>query len=686
MFLFPDIPITTHSDDLLNRSPFARGFVQQVISIDPSSGFVVGVLGSWGSGKTSLLNLAREEFKLSDINVLDYNPWIFSGADQLVESFFLEISAQLKLMPSLKEIGELFESFGDVFSNIGWLPFVGSWIERLRLVFGSVGKVLKSKKGGVTAMREKISAALIKHNKPFVVILDDIDRLSTPEIRDIFKLVRITANFPNIIYILAFDRMRVEQALGEQGISGRDYLEKILQYTVDLPVIPDQVLERQINLALDEALDGLKNPGPFNAEEWPDIFLDIVRPLIRNIRDVRRYVLAVRSTVVTLDGQIALGDVFALEAVRLFLPDVFHRLYTLRDALTTQSRMFMLEDLKHHIDTLLDIDNAHREVVINMLRLLFPTAYRHVDSLTHVDDDFGKMHRERRVAQDTFFDLYFERVSNNGIRAINTAERALQLFSENERLDAFLRSQGKGELHDVFSSMETIVEHYPVELAQSVSVVLLNLLPDVMERELPGRFGIASNYYVCRIVSRFLQAISDVMERESAVRRILTKLTTLSAKLEVITLLRSKNQDLFQWLPEETACALDAEWRAEVRCKLQDAGADWTKEYVLLRVMLVAKKFAGAEEPDLVLPNTPEFTYALLQASRGESSSSMLHRRAVKRRPILIWDKLLELYGDKMILHERIKVLSASRPDDESGVIGLALSYVEGTPPEDMHS
>ncbi|MBM7331832.1 hypothetical protein JS562_54830 [Agrobacterium sp. S2] len=56
---------------------------------------------------------------------------------------------------------------------------------------------------------------------------DDIDRLTTGEIRDIFKLVRLTASFPNVVYILAFDRARVEQALGGEwsvrpGVSRED--------------------------------------------------------------------------------------------------------------------------------------------------------------------------------------------------------------------------------------------------------------------------------------------------------------------------------------------------------------------------------------------------------------------------------------------------------------------------------
>ncbi|TNJ37434.1 KAP family P-loop NTPase fold protein [Prosthecochloris vibrioformis] len=250
--LSTDHPISTPSDDLLNRSSAISSFVKQVLELDPSFGFVVGVLGLWGSGKTSFLNLARLDLEKSGVTVLDFNPWMFSGADHLVELFFAEISAQLKLK-EMKEVGELLESFSGLFSDMGWVPFVGPWAEGLRLVSENVGKVLQHKKGGVRELRDKVNGALSQLDKPIVIVLDDIDRLSTNEIREVFKLVRLTASFPNIIYVLAFDRLRVEQALQEQGISGRDYLEKILQVTVDLPVISYQVLTKQISAVLDEA-------------------------------------------------------------------------------------------------------------------------------------------------------------------------------------------------------------------------------------------------------------------------------------------------------------------------------------------------------------------------------------------------------------------------------------------------
>ena len=191
--------------------------------------------------------------------------------------------------------------------------------------------------------------------------MDDIDRLARNEIREVFKLVRLIARFPNIIYVLAFDRLMVEKALREPGISGRDYLEKILQLVVDLPAVSPDILQRQLLQAIDEALAGIDDPGPFYADAWPDIFMEVIRPLVRNMRDVRRFATTIRGTVRSLNGQIALTDVLALEAIRLFLPDVFAQLPFAVDALTTVSDSISRSDdhLKAAIDTLINANETH---------------------------------------------------------------------------------------------------------------------------------------------------------------------------------------------------------------------------------------------------------------------------------------------------------------------------------------
>ena len=79
-----DNPIKNPEDDVIGRVAIAREFAQNVLELDTSEGVVVGVLGPWGSGKTSFINLARNEFEKADVTIIDFNPWMFSGAEQLV--------------------------------------------------------------------------------------------------------------------------------------------------------------------------------------------------------------------------------------------------------------------------------------------------------------------------------------------------------------------------------------------------------------------------------------------------------------------------------------------------------------------------------------------------------------------------------------------------------------------------
>jgi len=144
-----DNPIRKPEDDALGRVKVARSFVEQVLSLDATEGVVVGVLGPWGSGKTSFVNLARTHLEELGVTTLDFNPWMFSGAEQLVESFFLEVSAQLRLHPPFADIGRRLEEYGETFSGMGWLPLVGSWIERFRAAIGVLAKLLQRRKEGV---------------------------------------------------------------------------------------------------------------------------------------------------------------------------------------------------------------------------------------------------------------------------------------------------------------------------------------------------------------------------------------------------------------------------------------------------------------------------------------------------------------------------------------------------------
>ena len=100
-----------------------------------------------------------------------------------------------------------------------------------------------------------------------------------------------------------------------------------------------------------------------------------MRPLIRNMRDVRRLAAAVQGTLGTLGTQVATADLIALEAIRVFLPDVFGRIRTSVGGLCTPSSGVWgagseSPEHKKEIERLLGAaeDDRERKVVDSMIR------------------------------------------------------------------------------------------------------------------------------------------------------------------------------------------------------------------------------------------------------------------------------------------------------------------------------
>jgi predicted KAP-like P-loop ATPase len=678
-----DNPITKSEEDALGRVKPASSFAKQVLRLDSSEGVVVGVLGPWGSGKTSFVNLSRVFLKESGVTVLEFNPWMFSGADQLVQSFFIELSAQLKLRPDLTEIGKLIEDYGDTFSGLGWLPLIGPWIERGRVVTDIIAKTLQRKKEGIRASQNKVREALEKIDKPIVVILDDIDRLSTPEIRDVFKLVRLTANFPNIVYLLAFDRYRVEQALGEQGIPGRDYLEKILQIGIDLPAVPDHVLNSQIFKAIDAALENIENPGHFDSDLWPDVFMEVIQPLIRNMRDVRRYAAAIHGTARDLGGYVALVDVLALEAVRVFLPDVFHSLHASVDGLTTTSGYSHRDDppqLKEQIENLVRVGGEKAESVRNLILRLFPGGERHIGGSHYGGNWNNRWLRERRVAHKDVLRYYLERAVGDQLQAFTDAENAWANITNKAEFENYLQSLPIERVQDVISSLEAYEDDFGAEHVVPATIVLLNVLPQLPERQ-RGMFDLGTEHIVRRVVYRLVRALKEPDAVEIAVKEILPQVQSLSSKEKLISIIGYRENAGHKLISETAAKTFEAEWRAQVRAATPQQLAD---EAGLLWTFWRAKQEAASEEPEFVVPDTPAVTYALLKSARSEIRSQSMGSRSVRLKPRLAWDVLIEIYGDEGILRDRIEVLRDAPPHEIGDLFDLADKYLSGWKPKDF--
>jgi hypothetical protein len=678
-----DRPITSSEEDVLERSKPAVLFAQQVLALDYKGGLVVGVLGPWGSGKTSYINLARVEFSRAGAHILDFNPWMFSGIDRLADAFFAEVSSELKLLPQVGEAGKAFEEYGELLSGLGWVPFVGPFAERARLAMRLIGGGLKGFKrlqGGANELRTRVARALEKLAQPVVVVLDDIDRLTTPEIRQVFQLVRLIASFPNIVYVLAFDRLRVEQALSEDGVPGRAYLEKILQLGIDLPELPPEVLTRQIAEALDAALSGIENIDGPDANVWPNIFFEVVHPLIGSLRDVNRYALAIRGTVTALGGQVALADVLGMEAIRIFLPDVFARIPVSVEALTNVGTVVgQVEQgrFKLAVDEVISAAGRRASVATNAIKLLFPAARKFIDNYHFTSDARQGWLRGKRVAHPDILRLYLERVPNAGLKTHYAAEKAFSLLGDEDALTEYLRSLEPSQIENVINGLEVFEGEFRPEQVVPGVVALLNLLPDVPDR-IRGLLDFPAALKVTRVTYRLLRSLGSPQAIEEAVRHVLPKLTHLSARWDVISEVGPRESTGDRMISEEASAAFEAQWTDEVR---RASVTTLLGEPELLRVYLAARAVLADGDQLPEVPKTREMTLRILENASSEIRSQAVDSYTVKRQPRLMWSSLISVFGSENELMERIDDLLSSGVAIDPALRELVEKYRSGWRP-----
>lgn len=678
-----DHPIRFAHEDRLGRSTIAHEVARDLRYLDASNGVVVGILGPWGSGKSSFVNLMKEHFlERPALTVIEFNPWMFSGTEQLVDHFFVELAAQFKHLEGgrFSKAAGLLEEYGESISSVAGLFGIWGQVFTGGMGLARIGARRRLGKKSAGARHDELSSELAKIDNPIVVVIDDIDRLTTPEIRDIFKLVRLTASFPNLIYVLAFDRERVEAALDETNVPGRAYLEKIIQVAYDLPAVSESVLRSEILSGLQNLMEEIEGER-FDPTRWSDVFIEILCPLVKNMRDVARLALSARSTVLALASDIEIVDILAMEAVRVFRPELFTELRSMRAALTQTADGFGGANKKPEhqaqIDKLLEISGGDKSLVKALVGRIFPAASRYVDNNNYGSSWTAVWRKSHRMASGDFLGMYFDRVAPSGFQAFKAAESLLGAMNEPERFGSALDSVPVDILPDVLGAMESFEGEFPESRIELVIAGLLDVIPRVPadEYRMGGLFALKPEIIVIRVVLRMIKQLRDA-EREAAVRLSLDLVRSYSSKLSLINTVGHREGVGSGVVSEAFAQALERALVAEV---LADAPIDLDLEWDLARVYHFVGTEAGVDAI-LATRREPDFTRAILESVKGENRSQSMDARHVVRTPVLAWEWLLGLYGDEESLADAVHSLRGV--DGETDTIKLAEKYLGGWRPD----
>ena len=330
-----DHPIngTAEKPDLLGREQYASVIGKALLLEKDMLGIVASIEGEWGYGKTSFLNLIKKHFESLPGEehpiIVDFNPWMVSGAENLVQEFLVQLASGIGVSGKAAKVQSAAKQvllYSKVFTALRFIPGAEPWASIAQGVMESVGDAAESigklKELSIEDKRDKTVKAIGLLDKPIVVFIDDIDRLPPNEVFDTVRLVKAVADFPRVSFVLAYEPIYISEALNKFGIKdGLTYMEKIVQWKINLPIINSQDIEKLVNQELGRL------PEEARVDYFPDdsdrlvlLYHSSIKFLLDTLRDVKRLFNNLHLNEAFCREEVAFSDLFALEVIALKAP------------------------------------------------------------------------------------------------------------------------------------------------------------------------------------------------------------------------------------------------------------------------------------------------------------------------------------------------------------------------------
>lgn len=414
-----DRPISDPGEDRFDIDPFAKALAESIRKIKAPEGTVIALNGPWGSGKSSAVNLVLHHLKEAtdkgELAVVNFACWWFRGEEALALAFFRELYAGIgptlgdKFKKALPKIGARLLKAGSVVSAGADLAGTTAGVGTLASSAMSwVADFIKTD-DTVEKLQGELTKVLAEQDKRFLIVIDDIDRLTPDEALLIFRLVKSVGRLPNVLYLLVFDRELAEAIVSERYPSeGPHYLEKIIQAGFDVP----QPRQTDLNNELLRQIELICGSPPEDAiVRFMNVFYDVIAPEIATPRDLIRITNALSVTWPAVGGEVDRADFVGLEVIRLFQPSVYRGLRSNKDQLCGTGERYGRSDRDRASDTnalFLDgVPENDKERVKRALMRLFPRLESVWNNMSYGEGSAERWDRDRLVCSDGHFDSYF---------------------------------------------------------------------------------------------------------------------------------------------------------------------------------------------------------------------------------------------------------------------------------------
>ena len=543
--LATDTPIKDSERDLIGRAPFAERLADILKSAAGPESLVIGLDGSWGSGKTSVITLVENELSRkdddgkADVSIVRFEPWNYLTAEQLLAQFLKEVGDSLdkhahgrrklcgKLRGKRPELLNAFAAYSEALlmtagadASLAGVQLTGAAVTAFGNLLTSWLRKSAGRAGSVSAKKQRLEKELLKYDGRVVVIIDDIDRLPNDQVRMVFQLVASLARLPKINYLLSFDEEVVTRALSEvQKCDGAEYLEKVVQVPVRLPSISSGDLERMLLNDINAIFKAfVYRREDLDDKRWDSVCLTFLKNRFTTIREVRRFTNALKAKLSILPRFCCFEDVVALAVLELKVPKLVDWVRVHKDFLcgTIGSSLYM--NSRDPKDNLADLEEQFSGIVpgsedkwaVEAVCRLFPRV-ANITGMSHYISYSGE--GLNAIWRADSFDLYFHSNMPDGFD-IHEVQDALNVSEGGVLLEDLHRHAKAGSMIDFVSAMRARVSTLEEGRAEVVTRACLLTLGLTEEKSYAPLASTSADLELLRLIELLFKRLGPAKSDE----------------------------------------------------------------------------------------------------------------------------------------------------------------------------
>lgn len=289
------------TEDLLNFDRYVVPILQIITNPKSQTPFTISIFGSWGSGKSTLINYIYDKLKEKRNNLeffrIKFNPWIYSKEENLLVPLLHTIQDSLDEDPknrfteSVKKIGSVLTRLGAtlLLKTVSANQITLEDIEKQEQMYMNQHQRAKSIIRNLRKELQNIIDEITDSGKAgrVVLFIDDLDRCEPDQIIQLLESIKLFLDLTNCFFILALDEDIVHRGVqlkyadfkfeeDRKNRIGREYLDKMIQ----LPLYLYPLSENQV----EDYIKKLSIPQP--VMEHAKLFSEIMMPNPRKIRRI----------------------------------------------------------------------------------------------------------------------------------------------------------------------------------------------------------------------------------------------------------------------------------------------------------------------------------------------------------------------------------------------------------------